>query len=351
MQTRKLGTSGIDVSLICLGTMTFGEQNSEAEGHKQMDFAVSRGVNFFDTAELYAIPPKPETQGRTEEIIGSWFQARKNRDKIILATKVVGRSLMTWFRDDGSPSKLNRAQMTEALEKSLKRLKTDYVDLYQLHFPDRPMPWGSIPTAFHGHQSPDPDDINSIEDQLIVLGDFVKSGKVRHIGLSNESPWGMMKFLQASDSLGLPRIQSVQNAYSLVNRTYESGAAEITMRENVGLLAYSPLAQGYLTGKYRHGALPTGARKTLFNRLQRYETPGADVAYEAYFNLAAELDLSPATLALAFVNSRPFMTSNIIGATTMAQLEECLDAGKIALTHDALAAIDRIHHLHMNPCP
>jgi aryl-alcohol dehydrogenase-like predicted oxidoreductase len=351
MHYRKLGRTGVDVSLICLGTMTYGEQNTEAEGHEQMDFAVARGVNFFDTAELYAIPPRPETQGRTEEIIGSWFTARQNRDKIILATKVAGRSTMNWLRDDKSPTRLNRAQMTEALEKSLKRLRTDYIDLYQIHFPERAMPWGSIPTAYRGGSFTPYVDETSMEEQLAVMGDFIKAGKVRFIGVSNESPWGMMRFAQLSESRGLPRIQSVQNAYSLVNRAFESGAAEVTEREQISLLAYSPLAQGYLTGKYRNGALPAGARKTLFNRLQRYEKPEANIAFEAYFNLAAELGMSPATMALAFVNQRPFMTSNIIGATKMDQLRECLDAADIMLSTEALQAIDQIHHFHMNPCP
>jgi aryl-alcohol dehydrogenase-like predicted oxidoreductase len=351
MEKRKLGTTGLDVSLICLGTMTYGEQNSDAEGHGQMDRAADAGVNFFDTAELYAIPPKPETQGRTEEIIGSWFQARKTRADIILATKVVGRSGMTWFRDDRSQSRLNRAQMTEALDKSLKRLNTDYIDLYQIHFPERPVPWGSTPTNFRSIAYKSADDETSIAEQLEVLDGFVKSGKVRWIGLSNESPWGTMKFLAESERLGLARVQSVQNAYNLVNRTYETGSAEITMREKMSLLAYSPLAQGYLTAKYRNGALPAGARKTLFNRLQRYEMPGADVAYEAYFALAEEIGISPTTLALAFVHSRSFVTSNIIGATTMAQLDECLASADVTLSQDVLAKIDAIHQLHMNPCP
>lgn len=351
MEKRKLGRDGPMVSLICLGTMTYGEQNTETEGHAQMDRAVDAGVNFFDTAELYAIPPKPETQGSTERIIGSWFKARNNRDKIVLATKVVGRSGMNWFRNDKGPTRLNKAQMAEALEKSLKRLGTDYIDLYQIHFPERPMPWGSTPTVWRDAAAKPLPDEEPIAEQLEALGEFVKAGKVRFVGLSNESPWGTMKFLAESERLGLPRVQSVQNAYSLVNRTFETGNAEVTLREDVPLLAYSPLAQGYLTAKYRNGALPAGARKTLFNRLQRYETPGADVAYEAYFKLAADIGMSPATLALAFVNSRSFVASNIIGATTMAQLDECLASVNVKLDAATLARIDEIHHLHMNPCP
>jgi len=349
MEHRPLGRTGLKVSLICLGTMTWGEQNTEAEGHEQMDYAIDRGIDFFDTAELYAVPPKAETQGRTEEIIGTWFKARGNRDKVILASKVVGRTPMDWFRDGRIPGELNRKQMTEALEKSLKRLQTDYIDLYQLHWPDRPMPWGSIPTHFKWNEMDGAS--NPIEEILDVLGDFVKQGKIRHVGLSNESPWGTMKFLQASETHGLPRIASVQNAYHLLNRLYETGMAEISMREDVGLLAYSPLAQGYLTGKYRNGALPKGSRKQLFNRLQRYEKPGSAEAIDAYWALSEECGIELTKLALAFVNARPFVASTIIGATSMEQLKTCIDSIDVKLTPEIEARIDAIHQVHMNPAP
>ena len=349
MEMRKLGRTGMDVSVICLGTMTWGQQNTEAEGHEQMDYAVAHGVNFFDTAEIYSIPPKPETQGSTESIIGSWFKARGGRDKIILASKVAGRGMTNWLRDDGSRSQLNRAQMTEALDKSLKRLQTDYLDLYQLHSPDRATTqWGSNPTVY---TVPAPDPENPVEEILEVLDSFVKAGKVRAVGLSNETPWGTMQFVAASERNQHARICSIQNAYNFLNRIFEIGMAEVAMREQVGLLAYSPLAQGYLTGKYLHGARPAGARTTLFNRGQRYETPGADVAIEKYVGLARELGLDPAQMAVAFVNSRPFLTSNIIGATSMAQLKTLLDWEKVKVTPELEARINAIHQLHLNPCP
>ncbi|MDJ1159759.1 aldo/keto reductase [Chelatococcus sp. SYSU_G07232] len=347
MQYRKLGRTGLDVSLICLGTMTWGQQNTEAEGHAQMDYALDHGVNFFDTAELYSIPPMAETTGSTERIIGNWFKARKNRDKVILATKVVGRTDMHWFRDNGSGAELNRANIEEAVNKSLKRLQTDYIDLYQLHWPDRAMPWGSNPTVFKWEKGPE----NPIEEILAVLQDLVQAGKIRHVGLSNESAWGTMTFLHHAETRGLPRVQSVQNAYNLLNRTYEVALAEITMREEVGLLAYSPLAQGYLTGKYLNGARPAGARTTLFNRGQRYEKPGADTAIEKYVALARELGLDPAALAIAFVNSRPFVTSNIIGATSLEQLKTDIGAVDVAITPEIEERINAIHQLHSNPCP
>jgi aryl-alcohol dehydrogenase-like predicted oxidoreductase len=349
MERRPLGRTGLEVSLICLGTMTWGQQNTEAEGHQQMDYAVDRGVNFFDTAELYSIPPGPETQGSTERIIGTWFHSRRSRDKVILASKVVGRTAMTWFRDGAIPGELNRTQMTEALEKSLKRLQTDYIDLYQLHWPDRAVPWGANPTVYRPKDFTGPE--HPIEQILDVLGDFVKSGKVRHIGLSNESAWGTMRFINQAETAGLPRVASIQNSYNLLNRTFEVALAEVAMREQVGLLAYSPLAQGALSGKYLNGALPPGARKTLFNRAQRYETPGAETAITKYVALAREFGLDPAQMALAFVNSRPFLTSNIIGATTMAQLEACIGSVDVAIWPELETRINEIHQLHCNPCP
>ena len=347
MQYRKLGRTGLDVSLVCLGTMTYGEQNTEAEGHAQMDYAVDRGINLFDTAELYSIPPKPETQGSTERIIGSWFKARGNRDRIILASKVVGRSKNTWFRDGGVPTRLTPAQIFEACEKSLKRLQTDYIDLYQLHWPDRKI-------GLFGEQAPivvdDPDEV-PIAEQLGALQRLVEQGKVRYVGLSNETAWGTMRFVAESELKGLPRVQSIQNAYSLVNRTFEEGLAEIAVREQVGLLAYSALAQGYLTGKYMNGALPKGSRKQLFDRLQRYEGPGGQEAIAEYVNLARRHGLEPAHMALAFAGRQPFMTSVIIGATTMEQLTADIEAVLSPLDEELLKEIDAIHRVRKNPCP
>lgn len=352
MEYRPLGRSDIKVSAICLGTMTWGQQNTEAEGHQQMDYALDKGINFFDTAELYSIPPKPETQGSTERIIGSWFKARGKRDKVILATKTIGRSQMTWFRDPPQEGRLDKAQMTYALENSLKRLQTDYIDLYQLHWPERPAPWGSNPTRFSMNGFQPLANENSIESQLEVLDGFVKAGKVRAIGLSNESAWGTMRFLFASERLGLPRVQSVQNAYNLLNRTYDVAMAEIFVREQVGLMAYSPLAQGFLSGKYLNGARPAGARTTLFDRGQRYQTAGSEEAIADYVAIAAKHGLDPSAMAVAFVTSRPFTTSNIIGATSMAQLKVCVEGSQaVRMTPELAADLDAVHQLRGNPCP
>ena len=344
MEYRQLGRTGIEVSLIGLGTMTWGEQNTQAEAFEQMDYAVDQGVNLFDTAELYAIPPKAETQGNTETIIGHWFKQRGCRDKIILASKVVGRSGMMWFRDQ--ETRLNRDQIERAIDGSLQRLQTDYIDVYQLHWPDRKINvFGGLSYQHHEDESV------AIEETLNVLNDLVKAGKIRYVGLSNETPWGVSQFLQAADRLGLPRIVSIQNAYNLLNRTFEMGLSEFAHREQVGLLAYSPLSQGYLTGKYQNGALPEGARKTLFARLDRYESEVALQAIDRYISLAQEHSLDPAQMALAFVNQQPFVTSNLIGATTMEQLKTNIDSLNLALSEEVLQTIEEIHLLSPNPSP
>ena len=346
MDYRELGRTGVKVSALCLGTMTFGEQNSEAEGHAQLDYAVDQGITFLDASEVYPVPPKPETQGRTEAVIGTWLAARRTRNKMIVATKVAGRTKMNWLRKDGAPGRQSPAQITEAVEGSLARLKTDHIDLYQLHWPDRPMRIfeGLDYVHFEGDSHP-------IHEILGTLGRLVAEGKIRFVGLSNETPWGVMSFLKASEQHGLPRIASIQNAYNLVNRSFEIGLSEITYREQVSLLGYSPLGQGYLTGKYEDGALPPGSRKTLFNRLGRYETANGPKAISAYVALARRHGLDPAQMAIAFAVSRPFVTSCIIGATTLAQLKTDMAALDLKLSEHVLADIEQIHLDYPNPCP
>ena len=347
MEKRKLGRTGIDVPAICLGTMNFGEQCDEANGHAQMDYAFEQGINFLDTSEMYAVPPKAETQGSTERIIGSWLAARRNRDKVILATKVAGRSQATYLRADKSLPELNRKHMTEALEGSLRRMRTDYVDLYQLHWPDRPVAlFGASPFVFQDNRIAAE---NSIRSQLEILQDFVKAGKVRAIGLSNETPWGAMRFAHESELHGLPRMATIQNGYNLLNRTYEIGLAEVAMREDIGLFAYSPLGQGFLSGKYQNSALPPGARRTLYNRQQRYERPPAVKAVADYLAIARDFGLDPSQMALAYVTSRLFVTSNIIGATTMEQLRLDIASHSVKITPEIEARIDAVHHEWPNP--
>jgi aryl-alcohol dehydrogenase-like predicted oxidoreductase len=346
MEYRELGRTGMRVSALCLGTLTFGEQNSEADGHVQLDYAVGRGITLFDASEVYPVPPKPETQGRTEAIIGTWLAARKHRDQVMIATKVAGRGKMTWLRKDRSATRHSAAQINEAVEASLKRLKTDYIDLYQLHWPDRPM------RVFEGlNYVPFEGDSHPIHEILGVLATLVTSGKVRFVGLSNETPWGLMSFLKASEQHGLPRPVSIQNAYNLVNRTFEVGLSEVAHREQVGLLAYSPLGQGYLTGKYEGGALPAGSRKRLFDRLGRYEKGNGPRAISAYVALARRHGLDPAQMAIAFAMSRSFVTSAIIGATSLDQLKTDIDASDLVLSPDVFADIDQMHLDYPNPCP
>jgi aryl-alcohol dehydrogenase-like predicted oxidoreductase len=350
MEYRRLGDSDVQVSLIGLGTMTWGEQNTEQEAHAQIDYALDHGVNLIDTAEMYPVPPRAETQGSTERFIGTWLaQHRSAREKIVLATKIAGpaRQPHNPRHIRGETNQFDRKNLTEALNDSLKRLQTDYVDLYQLHWPDRnTMTFGrpAYPWVDDEYTVP-------IEETLSVLADFVKAGKVRHVGVSNETPWGVAQFLRASEKLGLPRIVSIQNPYSLLNRTYEVGLSEYAHRDNIGLLAYSPLAFGWLSGKYEGGARPAGARISLFERFQRYSKPQAVQATTRDVELAKRHGLSPAQFALTFVNSRPFVTSNLIGATSLDQLKENIASVDVKLSQDVLDEIDALHQLQPNPAP
>lgn len=347
MQYRKLGNTEIDISVICLGTMTWGQQNTLEQAFEQMDYALSQGVNYFDTAELYPIPPKAKTYGRTEEIIGEWLQARGTRDQIVLASKIAGpgEDWIPHIRE--GKTRFDKNDIVLALDASLKRLQTDYLDLYQLHWPQRK-------TNFFGElgfEVPAEENMTPILETLEALGEQVKAGKVRHIGLSNETPWGVMQFLRYAELAGLPRIVSVQNPYSLLNRCYEVGLAEISWREQASLLAYSPLGFGVLSGKYLNAAQPDGARITLYPDYTRYSNPAAVSATEQYVTLARDHGLDPAQMALAYVNSRLFLTSTIIGATTMQQLRSNIDSIELSLSEEVLSAIEEIHNAHANPSP
>ena len=344
MEFRKLGRTDLKVTSVCLGTMTWGEQNTEAEAHEQLDYALDRGINFIDTAEMYPVPGNPKTQGRTESYIGSWIAARKNRDKYVLATKITGRADMGWCRDNDKTCRHTPAQIDEAVEKSLKRLQTDYIDLYQLHWPDRPIPG----FGFHSYDDYDTDDMTPLEDILGALSRHVAKGNIRHIGVSNESAWGTMKFLEIAKTKGWPHMASNQCVYSLLARRFDYAQAEIAMREGVGLLAYSPLGMGYLTGKYDGGAVPDKSRKDLFpSFLGRYEIAGE--AIEDCNKTARALGITPTQFALKFVESRDFVTSNIIGATTMAQLKDNIDAHEITWTDEMEKEAARIHKTHRSP--
>ncbi len=344
MDKRQLGRTGIDVSLICLGTMTWGEQNSEAEAFEQLDYAMDQGINFIDAAEMYPVPPKAETQGLTETYLGNWLQARGRREDLVIATKVTGRSDMDYIR--GGP-RLTREQIHQAVHDSLKRLQTDYIDLYQVHWPERKANFfGKL-----GFEPGDDSDAVAIEETLGALNELVTAGKVRHIGLSNETPWGAMEYLRCAERNGWCRPASIQNPYNLLNRSYETGLAEVSYREDCGLLAYSPLAFGALTGKYLGGAQPEGARLSLYPRFSRYTAELAREATAAYADLAREYGLSPAQMALAYVNSRFFVTSNIIGATGMAQLAENIESARVTLSDPLLERIESLHQRYTYPCP
>jgi len=346
MNYKKLGNTDLNVSTICLGTMTWGEQNSQEEGFEQMDYALEKGINFFDTAELYAVPPKKETYGKTEEIIGNWFNTKKKREKIILATKIAGNGL-SWIRNGGF--QYDEKNITEAIEKSLVRLKTDYIDLYQLHWPERKSNY--FGKLAYQHQSNE-EQWNNFEKILIILNKFIKQGKIRHIGLSNETAWGLSKFLEISKIKNLPRIVSIQNPYNLLNRTHEVGLAEISVRERSGLLAYSPLASGYLSGKYRNGQMPKNSRMDLFfDSWPRYRTPNGEIAIDKYFEISKKHNLNFAQMSLKFCEIQPFMTSVIIGATTMEQLKINIESVNVNLNEEIIKDINNIQKLYPNPCP
>lgn len=345
MQYTTLGDSALKVSRVCLGTMTFGTQNSEADAHRQLDFARAQGVNFIDTAEMYSVPSTAESYGKTETYIGTWLK-RQPRDKIVLATKIAGPGRnMKWIRN--GELAFNRKNIRAAIEASLARLQTDYVDLYQLHWPDRNTP---IFGQYHFDPAKERDFVPLIET-LTALAELVKEGRLRYIGLSNETPWGLMQFLHLAQQHALPRVLSVQNAYSLLNRTWESGLAEIGFRENVSLLAYSPLAFGLLSAKYLANPAVRG-RLTLFQGFaQRYSKVNVQPAVAAYAALARAHGITPTQLALAFVASRGFVASTIIGATTMEQLRENIDGCAGTLADGVLKEVEALHLRYCNPAP
>ena len=340
------------VSEICLGTMTWGQQNSEKEAHDQLSFAIERGINFIDTAEMYSVPPKEETYGLTEKYIGTWLK-NQDRSKIILATKIAGRTSnvpsgppgLDWIRKG---PRLNEEHIFEAIENSLKRLNTDYIDLYQIHWPERPV--NSFGQLGYIH-NPREDDIK-IEVTLEALSKAVQKGLIKYIGLSNETPWGVMKFIEAAKEFSLPRVVSIQNPYSLLNRSFEAGLSEIAINEEVGLLPYSPLAGGVLSGKYLNGKKPENARMTLFERMRtRYTNQHAENAVLEYQKIALKYDLNLTQMAINFVTKQNFVTSNIIGATSIDQLEENIDSINCELNEEVIKEIEKVHKIYTYPCP
>jgi len=356
LKFRKLGRTGLDVSVIALGTMTWGEQNTEQEAHAQLDLALDMGINFIDTAEMYPVPPKPETQGLTERYLGTWLASRGQRDRIVLATKAAGPTRAPSGPTKAAPrpshvrggrTNFTRANLVEAVDESLARLQTDFIDLYQLHWPDRSTNmFGQL-----GYVHVADEDTVPIDETLEALTALVRAGKIRHVGLSNETPWGLSQFLRHAELGGLARVASIQNPYNLVNRSFEIGLAEMSIREEVGLLAYSPLAFGMLSGKYLAGERPAGARLSLFERFQRYANENTERAVYEYVKLFRGAGIDPAQGALAYVNSRDFVTANIIGATTLAQLRADIESIEVELAPEIVAAIDAIHQRWPNPAP
>jgi len=344
MNYKKLGNTDIDISTICLGTMTWGEQNTQNEAFDQMHYALDQGVNFWDTAELYAVPPKAETYGHTEVIIGNWFEQTKKREKVILATKVGGPS-RKYMR--GGENSFFGKNLAEALNGSLKRLKTDYIDLYQLHWPERNV--NNFGKLGYEHKE---NDWNKFEDVLGDLEKHIQSGKIRYVGLSNETPWGVLGYLQLSKDKNLPRMMSIQNPYSLLNRSYEVGLAEVSIRENIGCLAYSPLASGYLSGKYRNGNLPKGSRMQRdYDFWTRYRKPNMENAVEEYYKISKKYNLDMSQMSIKFCEIQQFMTSVIIGATTMEQLKTNIESVKVNLDLEAIKEINEVQKKYPNPCP
>ena len=345
MNYKKLGNTDIEVSTICLGTMTWGEQNTQKEGFEQMDYALDQGVNFWDTAEIYSVPPREGTFGHTETIIGNWFEKTKKRDKIILASKVCG-PMREYVRGGGN--QFGKKNITEALEGSLKRLKTDYIDLYQLHWPERKTNFfGKL-----GYEHDNNSEWTRFEDILGSLKKFIDQGKIKQVGLSNETSWGLSKFLELSKEQNLPRMLSVQNPYNLLNRTYEVGLAEISIREQAGLLAYSPLACGYLSGKYRDNKLPKDSRiERDGNFWTRYQKPNMSKAVDSYYEISKKYNLDMSQMSLKFIEIQPFVTSVIIGATTMEQLKTNIESVNIKLTDEIINEINEVQAIYSNPCP
>ena len=346
MDYNKLGNTDIHVSRLCLGSMTWGEQNTETEAHEQLDYAVANGINFIDTAELYPVVPKGETQGLTETCIGTWLSKRHDRDKLIIASKVCAKADWLPYLRNGE-ARLDKQNILAALNASLTRLQTDYLDLYQLHWPERDANYFGKLSYYH---TPEKDGV-PISETLAVLDEIVQSGKVRYIGISNETAWGCAEYLRAAREEQRPRIVSIQNPYNLLNRSFEIGLAEFAHREQVGLLAYSPLAFGVLSGKYLHNSKPAGSRLVMFDRFSRYTNPQANAATGAYIELAKDYQIDPAQLALAYVNTRPFLTSNIIGATTMEQLRSNINSIQLTLDKEVVKKIEAIHARYPNPSP